>query len=93
MITTDQLEFFMEICREKNFSRAAENLLVSQSSLSKQIKHLEDEVGVILFHRTLKATTLTPEGEAFFEYAEKILENYQQMKTVMEQFAWKAPVR
>ncbi|WP_429976255.1 LysR family transcriptional regulator [Enterococcus sp. DIV0086] len=90
MITTDQLEYFMEICREQNFSRAAENLLISQSSLSKQIKHLEDEVGVILFHRTLKATTLTSEGETFLEYAKKILENYQQMKIEMEQFNWES---
>lgn len=85
MVTTDQLKYFMEIKKEGNFSRAADNLSISQSSLSKQIMHLEDELGVLLFDRSSKAITVTAEGQEFYEYASEILDIYEEMLNRMEE--------
>lgn len=68
-----QLRYFREISREGNFSRAAENLHVTQPTLSQQIKKLEDELGVLFFERGRKEIRLTEDGKAFLPYAEEIL--------------------
>jgi LysR family transcriptional repressor of citA len=58
----------------KNFTLAAEQLSVAQSTVTNRISELEKEVGKKLFHRRSKAVTLTPEGEIFLSFAERILE-------------------
>lgn len=55
----------------KNFSRAAEDSYISQSSLSKQIKALEEELGVALFARSSSGVSLTAAGEQFLDFATK----------------------
>ena len=67
------LRYFMEIAREENMTRAAENLHISQPSLSKEIKKLEDELGHSLFVRTNKSMHLTDEGMLLRKRAEDIL--------------------
>ena len=71
-----QLEYVLAIARSGNFSRAAEELYVSQSSLSKQIKALEEELGVVLFVRGSAGVTLTPAGEMFLTFATKAHRDY-----------------
>jgi len=66
-----QLEYFLAVARSKNFSRAAEDSYVSQSCLSKQIKALEEELGVELFVRSSAGVSLTPAGEMFLTFATK----------------------
>lgn len=66
-----QLEYFLAVARSKSFSRAAEDLYVSQSCVSKQIKSLEDELGVALFVRSSAGVYLTPAGERFLVFANK----------------------
>jgi len=66
-----QLDYFLAIARSKNFSRAAEDCYVSQSCLSKQIKALEEELGVELFVRSSAGVSLTPAGERFLVFASK----------------------
>jgi len=66
-----QLEYFLAIARARSFSRAAEDSYVSQSCLSKQIKSLEEELGVGLFVRSSSGATLTPAGEMFLSFATK----------------------
>ena len=68
------LEYFLEIAREGNMSRAAQTLHVSQPTLSKQIKNLETELGKKLFRRGSTSLSLTEEGMLLRKRAEDILE-------------------
>jgi LysR family transcriptional activator of glutamate synthase operon len=68
-VNLTQLEYFLAVARSRNFSRAAEDCYISQSSLSKQIKALEKELGVDLFVRSSAGVHLTPAGEMFFSFA------------------------
>lgn len=68
------LEYFLEIAREGNMSRAAQTLHVSQPTLSKQMKNLEIELGKELFRRGSTSVSLTEEGMLLRKRAEDILE-------------------
>ncbi|MCB2156630.1 hydrogen peroxide-inducible genes activator [bacterium] len=68
-----RLRYFLEVARQKNFSRAAEICHVSQPSLSQQIKKLEEEVDGPLFLRNRGRITLSPLGESFLKYAQTIM--------------------
>lgn len=67
------LRYFLEIARAGNMTRAAETLHVSQPTLSKQIKDLEQELGKKLFRRSSSAMTLTDEGMLLRKRAEDIV--------------------
>jgi len=64
-----QLKYFLKAKEFLNFTEAANTLHISQSTLSQQIKQLEDELDVLLFNRIGKRITLTEAGELFAEYA------------------------
>lgn len=68
------LRYFLEIAREGNMTRAAETLHVSQPTLSKQIKELEQELGKKLFRRGSTTLALTEEGMLLRKRAEDILD-------------------
>jgi DNA-binding transcriptional LysR family regulator len=70
----DLLRTFVVVATERNFTRAAERLMRQQSTVSLQIKRLEDALGQRLLERTPRSVELTPEGEAFLAYAQKILD-------------------
>jgi len=63
---------------------------VSQSSLSKQIKSLEEELGVDLFRRSAKGALLTPAGEVFLEFATKTYRRYEEVLVRLEQYSGSA---
>ncbi len=67
-----RLKVFRTVATHLNFSRAAEELLLTQPAVTQQIKALEDEFGVPLFDRTGGRITLTPAGHALLPYAEKL---------------------
>lgn len=67
------LTYFLEIAREGNMTRASKSLHVSQSSLSKQMKELEAELGKKLFTRTSLGLSLTDEGMLLRKRAEDII--------------------
>ncbi|HJX82134.1 MAG TPA: LysR substrate-binding domain-containing protein [Candidatus Udaeobacter sp.] len=68
------LRYFVAVAEMENVSRAAtERLHVAQPSLSRQIRDLEDEIGVQLLERTAKSVRLTDAGRAFFDEARAIL--------------------
>lgn len=68
-----QLRYFAAAARLNNFSRAAEEVAVSQPSLSLQIANLEREVGAVLFERAGRTVRLTDAGRVLHEHAERIL--------------------
>ena len=67
------LRYFLAIAREENMTRAAEQLHVSQPSLSKEMKKLEEELGCELFVRSNKNMRLSDEGMLLRKRAEDIL--------------------
>ena len=68
-----QLEYFLEVARELNFTKAAKNMYVSQTAVTQQIKTLETQLGVSLFERNKKKVALTPAGKVFLDEATGIL--------------------
>jgi DNA-binding transcriptional LysR family regulator len=66
-------QYFIAAAKEENFSRAAERLHIAQSALSRQIKMLEDDLGVSLFVRSRSRVRLTDAGRAYFEDVTKIM--------------------
>ena len=73
-----QLQTFIQIAQMQSFSRTAEMLGYSQSAVTVQIRQLENELGKRLFDRTGKKVVLTPQGEEFLEYANRILYDVHQ---------------
>ena len=71
--TLQQLRILKAIASEKSFTKAAEILYVSQPSLSKQIKVLENRLGIILLNRENNNISLTEAGKIFLQYSERIL--------------------
>ena len=67
------LNYFLTVVREGNFSRAAEKLHLSQPTLSRQIKDMEDEYGKVLLIREPRRVLLTEDGELLRRRAEEIL--------------------
>lgn len=84
-----QLRYLVEVARRGlNVSEAAEALYTSQPGVSKQIKLLEDELGIIVFERSGKRLTgITEPGEAVLEIAGRILKEAENMKRVGEDYA------
>ena len=69
-----QLRYFVTLAETKHFGKAAERLCIAQPSLSHAIAQLEAELGVVLFERKNRSSTLTKEGMQFLSYVEKSLE-------------------
>ena len=86
-MTLNQLQYFYEAAKTQHFNRAADNLSISQPSLSRAIAALENEMGVILFERMGRNVSLTKAGQVFYEHAEKILEDISVAERKMHQLA------
>ena len=71
--TLQQLRILKAITSEKSFTKAAKILFISQPSLSKQIKILENRLGILLVNRENNKISLTEAGNVFLHYAERIL--------------------
>lgn len=72
-MTLNQLRYFQAVARALNFRAAAEDLYISQPSLSRSIDSLEKELGVVLFERAGRGIALTGSGRLFLEYTDRIL--------------------
>jgi DNA-binding transcriptional LysR family regulator len=67
------LRYFLAVGEASNFTKAAAQLRVAQPALSRQVKDLEDEIGVNLLHRSSRGVSLTAEGKLFLEEARELL--------------------
>lgn len=84
-----QLRYIWEVARHGlNVSVTAESLYTSQPGISKQIRMLEDELGVQIFHRSGKhLTEITPAGKAILGKAEDILEQVENIRQIAQEFS------
>lgn len=76
---------FLEVARQKSFSRAAGNLGYSQAAVTIQIKQLEKELDIHLFDRIGKQTTLTHQGMIFYEHAAEIVRDLELARQAVSQ--------
>lgn len=76
------LRYFVAVAEEKSFNKAATRLYISQPPLSRQIKQLEDEVGVMLIDRENRPLKLTEAGEFFYDHAIQILKKSDDLRAM-----------
>ena len=79
-----QLEYFLTICKYNSISKAATQLFISQPALSQQLIRLEKELGAALFIRRDNSLMLTEIGENFQETAKRILFEYNNSKSMID---------
>lgn len=79
-----ELEHFIAVVDYDGFSKAATNIYVSQPTLSKSIKKLEETLGVILFERSTRTLELTDAGELVYNKALKIISATEELKTSLD---------
>lgn len=81
-MTTKQMDYILELAQTKNFNRAAENLYISQPTMTYQINSVENEIGFRIFERSGRGASLTPAGAQFVVSLRTIRE---ELKTAIEQ--------
>nr|WP_292883439.1 LysR family transcriptional regulator [Nisaea sp.] len=77
------MRFFAAVAATMSFSKAAERLGTSAQNVSKNIRALEDELGVLLLNRTTRVVTLTESGRAFLPRCTRLVEDYDELRAVM----------
>lgn len=78
-MTLNQLSYIITIAETGSLNRAAEQLYVSQPSLTNAVKELEKELGVTLLYRSGRGVTLTNDGAEFLHYAKEIYRQYEDL--------------
>lgn len=78
-MTLNQLAYFCAVCRYHSITRAANELYVSQPTISVAIRNLENEFHIRLFNHGKNQLALTPEGEAFYKKADHLLHYSQDL--------------
>ena len=82
-MTLTQLNYIITIAETKSINKAAEQLYVSQPSLTSSVQELEKELGITLFNRSGRGVTLTNDGAEFLLYARQL---YGQYETILEKY-------
>jgi len=75
-----QMDYFVKVVDLNSFTLAAEELYISQSAVSQQIRALEDELGVTLLERKHRSFKVTPAGQYFYNQAKNILAQSERMR-------------
>nr|WP_240903811.1 LysR family transcriptional regulator [Chengkuizengella sediminis] len=78
------LHIFIAVAEKKNFTRAAEELHLTQSAVSIHVKTLEEKFGIKLFERTNKFVRLTKAGEILYFHAKSIINQYAHIQRLMD---------
>ena len=76
-MTIQQIKYVITIYETGQFSKSGEKLYVTQPSLSKAVRDLEDELGITIFERMIKGIIVTDEGEEFITYAREVYRQYE----------------
>lgn len=71
---SEELTVFVQVVESGSFSRAAEQLAMANSAVSRIVKRLEEKLGVNLLNRTTRQLSLTEEGAQYFRRAQRILQ-------------------
>lgn len=79
-----QIRYVLSVAKNQSFSRAAEELFISQPALSLQISKLEKELGVLIFSRTSRGVFLTENGRIFCEQGARTVEEWNRLKESMD---------
>lgn len=79
-----QLEYFQTIARLEHFTKAAEQLNVTQPALSASIRRLEAELGIILFNRHGRNVTLSECGQTYLQYVDAILQKFEEADAALD---------
>ncbi|MDR6386391.1 LysR family transcriptional regulator [Paraburkholderia caribensis] len=82
-----QLRYFVAVAEERNFTRAAERLNMTQPPLSRQIQQIEDMVGLALFERGARPLKLTEAGRVFYAQARRLLEESDELLPLTRRLA------
>ena len=82
----EAMNYVYEVYKEASFSKAAQNLYISQPSLSASIKREEDRIGVKIFNRNKSPIELTPPGKIYVEHVEKIMEIEEDFQRYIDDF-------
>ncbi len=85
-MTITQLKYVLSVSKYRNFTIAAEHSFVTQPTLSMQIQKLEDQLGVLIFHRTKKQIELTDVGEKIVEQARIIINESNRIEDIVHQY-------
>jgi len=83
------LKYFVAVVEEKSITKAATRLCIAQPPLTRQIKNLEDELGVVLFERGTRPIKTTEVGAYFYQYAVQILTLSAHAKTMVSRYQLK----
>jgi DNA-binding transcriptional LysR family regulator len=83
-VSLRQLRVFETVARLSSYTRAAEELHLSQPAVSMQVRQLEDTVGLPLFERLGKSIALTEAGREIYQYSRSINRSLQEMEEVLE---------
>lgn len=78
-----QLSYFLEVAHHASFSKASESIHLSQPTLSKMVKNLEDELGVLLLDRSTRKVVLTEAGKVVQAHAQTILSAMDHMRSAV----------
>lgn len=79
-----QFRYFIQAARRENFRKASDDLRVAQSALTRQIQHLEQELGFLLFDRVKRGVRLTAAGQRLLERSQHILSEVDRLKESLQ---------